>query len=492
MPPKHHRNRVKLLWKLSVALAAAMAWVAAAAENTARLQYFRSDGGVTKSAEPFPSDLDAPEALRWRVSLDSGHSSPVLRSGKIYLTTWRSESRELATVALDEATGKVLWRNPIVPERVEQVNPSGNPATASPACDGQRLYVFFGSYGMLCYDLEGHRIWEQRQGPFQDEYGAGSSPILFDGKVIISQDHDADSFVAAMDCATGRIAWKVQRPDAVRSYATPAIWMHEGRPELLVPGALQLTAYNPSNGERLWWINGLARIVIPAPVLSRQMIYMASWSPGGDIGKRVTFLSWTNALAKWDGNSDGKLAKAEIDDREVLERFNRMDLDKNGVLNQPEWERQAAVFQRAQNAVLALKPAGQGELPESAVIWKYTKGIPYVATPVLDRGILWMVKDGGIVTKLDAATGKVMQEERLPAVGNYYASPVVADGKVYFAGETGTVSILSSESDWRVISSHDFHEKIYATPAVDGGRLYLRTEKSLYCLQGSRAARTNP
>jgi len=460
--------------------------IAAAAENGAEFQYFRSDGGVAKSAEPFPSDLDAPEALRWRVPLDSGHSSPILHKGKIFLTTWRLQSRELATVALDEATGKVLWRNPIVPERVEQVNPSGNPATATTACDGQRLFVFFGSFGMLCYDLDGHKLWEQRLGPFQDEYGAGSSPILFDGKVIISQDHDADSFLVAMDCATGRVAWKVPRPDAVRSYSTPAIWMHEGHPELLIPGALQLTAYNPANGDRLWWLNGLARIVIPAPVTSGPVIYMASWSPGGDIGKRVSFLSWTNALAKWDGNSDGQLAKKEIDDREVLERFNRMDLDKNGMLNQLEWERQAAVFQRAQNAVLALKPAGRGELPQSSVIWKHTKGIPYVATPVLDHGLLWMVKDGGIVTKLDADTGKVLQEERLPAVGNYYASPVAADGKIYFAGETGTLSVVASQPEWRVISSRDFHEKIYATPALNRGRLYLRTEQSLFCFEGSQ------
>src|SRR5262249_55434260 len=149
-----------------------------------------------------------------------------LRNGKIFLTTWSPQSRELATVALDEATGKVLWRNPIVPERVEQVNPSGNPATPTPACDGKRLYVFFGSFGMLCYDLDGHKVWEQRLGPFQDEYGAGSSPVLFEGKVIMSQDHDSDSFLVAMDCATGRILWKVPRPDAVRSYATPAIWNH--------------------------------------------------------------------------------------------------------------------------------------------------------------------------------------------------------------------------------------------------------------------------
>ena len=331
-------------------------------------------------------------------------------------------------------------------------------------------------------------IWMEKRfgssGNFRDEYGAGSSPILFDGRIILNQDHDIDSFLAAYDCATGRQVWKVARPDAVRSYSTPCIWTNNGKPELLVAGALQLIAYDPANGERLWWMNGLARIVIPTPVTSGGMIYMASWAPGGDPGKRIALPTWVDAVSKWDNDHDGKLAKAEIDDRDVLERFFRMDLNQDGFLNQQEWERHAAVFKQAQNAVLAIQPKGRGELPDSAVVWKHGRGVPYVATPVLEHGMLWMVKDGGIVTKLDAATGKLLQEERVPAVGNYFASPVSGDGKVYFTSEPGTVSVVSAEKDWRVISSRDFHEKIYATPVLAGNHIYLRTEEALYCFEG--------
>lgn len=454
------------------------------------IEYFRADAGVPRSSGALPEDLNVPETLKWRIPLDGGHSTPILESGKIFVTTYRADSKELATVALDQANGKVIWRNPVVPERVEETHPIGSPATATVACDGKRVYAFFGSAGLFCYDLDGKKVWEQRLGPFRDEYGAGSSPILFDGKVILNQDHDIDNFLIAYDCNSGRVVWKTGRPDAVRSYSTPCIWTNHGKPELLVAGALQLTAHNPANGEPLWWLNGLARIVIPTPVTSGEMIYMASWAPGGDPGKRVALPSWADALAKWDGNRDGKLTKAEIDNREVLERFFRMDLDQDGVLNQQEWERHAAVFQRAQNAVLAIKPNGRGELPESAVVWKHGRGVPYVATPVLAHGILWVVKDGGIVTKLDVATGQLLQEERVPAVGNYFASPVAGDGKVYFASESGTVSVVSAERDWHVISSHEFHEKIYATLAVAGDRIYLRTEEALYCFQGTRTTNT--
>jgi outer membrane protein assembly factor BamB len=476
---------------LLVVLCSFNASVPAEELSSGKIQYFRADAGLARSPGPLPENLGAPEVLSWRVQLDGGHSTPILADGKIFVTTYRADSKELATVALDQTDGNVLWRKPIVPQQVEETHPIGSPATATLACDGKRLYAFFGSAGMFCYDLKGRKIWEQRLGPFRDEYGAGSSPIVFDGKVILNQDHDIDSFLIAYDCGTGRVVWKTARPDAVRSYSTPCIWTNNGKPELLVAGALQLAAYDPANGERLWWINGLARIVIPTPVTSGGTIYMASWAPGGDPGKRVSLPAWDNALMKWDGNHDGKLAKTEIDDREVLDRFFRMDVNQDGVLSQQEWERHAAVFRQAQNAVLAINPNGRGEQPESAVVWKHGRGVPYVATPLLDHGILWMVKDGGIVTRLDAATGKLLQEERVPAVGNYFASPVAGDGKIYFASESGTVSVVSAEKDWRVISSRDFHEKIYATPALVGNRIYLRTEEALYCFQGAQTTNTS-
>lgn len=461
---------------------AAPAWSAGQGTFT----YFRSDAGLETGSGPLPDNLDAPEALRWRVALESGHSTPILSEGKIFLTTHKADSKELGVVALDEVTGHAVWHQTIVPDQVEQTHQLGNPATATPACDAERLFVFFGSAGLFCYDLSGKKLWEQRMGPFRDEYGAGSSPILVGDEVIVNQDHDTDSFLVAFDRATGRKLWRTPRPDAVRSYSTPVVWSQQGKPEILVAGALELSSYDPSDGRRLWWVNGLARIVIPTPVTSGERVYMASWAPGGDSGKRLELVPWTTALQKWDANHDGKLSKSEIDDHEVLDRFFRMDLDQDGFLNQQEWERHAEVFHRAQNAILALQPTGTGEQTPGTLVWKHSRGIPYVATPVLDQGILWMVKEGGLVTKLDVTTGELLQEERVPGFGNYFASPVAGDGKVYFSSEPGTVSIVAAQRDWKVISSRNFHEKIYATSVLDRGRLFLRTERSLYCFQGAR------
>jgi outer membrane protein assembly factor BamB len=475
-------NREKLLLFSIFAFVCALWFDVQAAESD--LKYFRSNHGLADlSCGALPSQLDAPGTLRWRVPLDPGHATPILSEGKIFLTAYHAESRELTVLALDTDTGRILWRNAVMVSQVERTHPLGSPATATPACDGRRVYVFFGSYGLLAFDLDGKKLWEFRAGPFQDEYGAGSSPILLDDKVILNQDHDVDSFLLAVDAATGKPVWKTPRPEAVRSYSTPVVWSQNGRQELLVAGALELAGYDPADGKKLWWVNGLARIVIPTPVPLEDKVYMASWAPGGDTASRITLDSWSVALAKWDTNHDGKLSRAEIKDPGVLDRFYRMDLDQDGALDQHEWEHHAEIFRQAQNSLLAIKPTGAGELAKGAVVWKYSRGVPYVATPVIDRGILYMVKEGGIVTKLDVATGQLLQEERVAGLGNYFASPVAGDGKVYFASEPGTVSVLASQPEWNVISSHEFHEKIYATPAFASGCLYIRTEQALYCFQ---------
>jgi outer membrane protein assembly factor BamB len=210
------------------------------------------------------------------------------------------------------------------------------------------------------------------------------------------------------------------------------------------------------------------------------MIYMASWSPGGDTGARLGLSPWPEALRSWDGNKDGVLDRREIGNADVLDRFYRMDLDQDGRLDQAEWDRHGEVFRRAQNAVLALRPDGRGTLTESALVWKYSRGVPYVSTPLVHGGVLWMVKDGGIVTMLDAATGDRLQEERLPGLGNYAASPVTGDGKVYFASVPGVVSVVAAQREWRLLSSHNFRERIFATPVIDRDQFLVRTEQALY------------
>ena len=345
---------------------------------------------------PCLTDLMRRRHLRWRVPLDPGRSTPILHGGKVLLTTYRAESKELATVALDRDDRAIALAKPACPRAGRTDPPDWKPRDG----DGRLrrpTHICLSSAVRVCFATTwrgascGNSAWD-RSGT---SMALAVRRLFLRAKLSLTRTTTLTAswrpLIVSPDASSGR----TPRPDAVRSYSTPVVWTQEGRPEIIVAGALQLSAYDPANGERLWWANGLARIVIPTPVTSGPMIYMASWSPGGDPGKRLALDPWPMALSKWDKNHDGKLAKAEIDDREVLDRFNRMDLDQNGLLDQQEWEHHAEFFRRAQNAVLAIKPSGRGELGESAVIWKHSRGVPYVATPVLDQGILWMVKDGG-------------------------------------------------------------------------------------------------
>ena len=441
--------------------------------------YFRSDGGTPASDQvPLPGDLSDGQTLVWKADLPAGHSTPCVTADQIFVSVF--EKQQLATVALDRHTGRRLWEKVTQVESIESTHGTGSPASSSPASDGERVYVFFGSYGLVCYDLDGHLLWEKRLGPFHDDFGAASSPILVGDKVILNEDHDSGSFLIAIHKLSGRTVWRTPRPGHTRSYSTPVVWQSEGREAVLVAGALQLTAYDAQKGQRLWWINGLARIVNPTPVLGRERVFVASWSPGGDTTSRISMEDWSTANSQWDKDGDRILTGEELPEGDVKGRLSIIDLDQDGGINQLEWEKYGRVFELARNSISAFRPGGQGDLTGSNTLWSYLRGIPYVTSPVLYRQVVYMVKNGGIVTSLDAESGKLLKQGRVTGLGNYFASPVAGDGKVFLASERGVITVLKAGSEWEILSSHDLGERIMASPVIAAGRIYVRTEESLY------------
>jgi len=479
----------RLALRLS-SLACAIFITTGAAQADEPVAYFRADAGVAVGEQPLPDKLDD-TTLVWREPLAPGHSTPCISGDGIYLTTF--ENKELATVALDRKTGKVRWRQvaPVVRE-IEAFHPTGSPAAASAACDGKRVYSFFGSYGLLCYDLEGKLLWSQPMGPFQDEFGSGSSPILVDGKLILNEDHDKDSFLIAIDCATGTTVWKTPREDFTRSYATPIVATFAGKKQLIVVGALQLVAYDVETGAKLWSQDGMARIVNTTPVFDGRSLYVATWSPGGDTDARIGMESWESATKQWDKNADGKLARDEVNNPDVLDRFYRIDLNQDKGLDEAEWKKYARVFELAKNSIQVFRPTlgasgGTGDSTKMSVAWQYQKGLPYVSSPLVYRGIVYLAKDGGILTTLDAESGQLQKTGRLPGAGGYMASPVAGDGKVYMLGTNGNLNILEAGGKWTVLNTHDLAERSVASPVIADGRLYVRTEKAVYCYAASKS-----
>ena len=448
------------------------------------VSYFRQHGGIQGcDVHPLPEQLDGGEQLLWRQKLSPGHSTPCVFGSRIFVTTY--ENKKLATVALSRDTGEILWTRVAPATRLELFHKSSSPAVAAPACDGQRVYTFFGSYGLLCYDLDGRQVWAEELGPFQDEFGANSSPILVDNKVILNQDHDTGSYLLALDSATGKAVWKVERPGFTRSYATPVVWDVAGKKQLIIAGALQLVAYDVKSGDRLWWLNGLSRIVNPTPSVSDGILYVTAWTPGADTGSRISMESWEDAAKQYDKDADTEITLEELPEEgkggEVQKRFYRIDLDQDGRLNQEEWKKYAQLFLKAQNRVQAILPGGSGNVTETHVKWHHGDKIPFVSSPVVYRGVVYMVKDGGILTSLDAENGAVLKAGRAKGKGTYVASIAAGDGKIYLADDAGILTVLKADREWEILSSHDFKERIVASPVIADGQIYLRTDAAMYC-----------
>lgn len=438
---------------------------------------FRGPGGTgISSSTNLPVEFGPAKNVVWQTPLPGGHSSPVLAGQHIFLTAF--EDKKLFTLCLDRASGKVLWRQEAPRDRFESYQPTNSPASPTPATDGRHVYVFFGDFGLLAYTVEGKEVWRLPMGPFNNVNGHGSSPILADGKLVLICDQDTDSFLIAVDQKSGRVAWKVSRPEVTRGYATPAVFRpKKGAAELIVPGAYQVVAYALDSGEKLWWVRGMAWQLKSVPLIDGDVIYVNGWETGGDTEQPPTIPDFEGILEKHDANRDGRLTPGEIPERLSPDE----DLNRDGYLNKQEWD-----FHRlrrtAQNNIVAIRHGGRGDLTETNVLWRYRKSLPNVPSPLLYQNVLYLVKDGGVVTTLNPKTGQVIKQARLPgATENYWASPVAADGKVFMVSAAGKVSVLRASGNWEVLALNDLGEDCFATPAIADGKIYLRTRTRLYC-----------
>ena len=401
---------------------------------------------------------------------------------KIFLTAV-AEKEKLETICLDRATGKIIWRVEAPHNTLEKIHGIGSYAQPSPAADSERVVVLFGSSGLYCYDHDGKQLWYRQMGPFNDDFGAAASPIIAGDRVILGQDHDTGSFLAAFDKRSGEPVWHTDRSEFSRNYCTPVIWEVDGKKQVVMAGTLRVAGYDFDTGRELWTVRGISRVVCMTPVVGDDnTLYVAGWSAGGEPGEEIRLEPFDDFAAKADANKNGTLEASEVVDSPALKtRFTQCDRNKDGQVTRTEYDEFRNLFDKSQNVVLAVKPGGSGDISESHVLWKYPKFTPFCASPLFYQGRVYTVKDGGILSSLDAASGQPGKSGRVTGTGNYYASPVGGDGKVYVLSQRGTLSVISAAAQWQVIHSVDFGEDCYATPALLDGRIYLRTSGHLYC-----------
>ena len=438
--------------------------------------------GVAGDAKSLPVEFAPDKNVLWRTPVPVGHSSPVLAGNRIFLTG--SEGLKLFTLAVDRRDGKVLWTRELPGQRTEPQRKANSMASPTTVTDGETVFAYFGDFGLIAYSLDGKERWRKPMGPFNNMNGVGTSPVLAGDLLILNADQDTNGYILAVDKRTGKDRWKADRSDVTRSYATPVIYRppNGGPAEVLIAGAYRFSSFSLATGESLWWVNGLSWQTKPTPIIGDGLIYVASWESGGDTTTPPATPTFEEALAQWDANKDGRVGKEEITDERLVRSFAEYDLDLDLAYNQRDWS-----FYRSrrasQNALFAIRPGGRGDVTATHVAWKMSRNIPNSPSPLLHEGVLYMVKDGGIFTSLDAKTGEILKQGRLEgAIGTYYSSPVLADGKIYVGSEPGKVTVLKPGAQWEVLATNDMGEEIYATPAFAGDRMYLRTRAAIYCI----------
>ena len=492
---------------LTPLLACTVAWADPATPWTE----FRGTGGTGVAADSrAPAELGTPA---WKTPVPAGLSAPVMAGGRVFLTG--VEDGRLVTCAIDSASGRLLWKRqaPAVP--LEKVHASGSPAASTPCADAARVWVHFGSFGLICYDHDGAEQWQKPIPTPKSLYGTASSPIVWKDTIILVLDDDADlpesrlsrSKVMAVRQSDGATAWETARPLVRSGWATPAIWRHAGGAELVVLGSGRLTAYDPDNGAEKWFTTGFSRETIAQPVSGGGLLFASAAMLGGVADDQPDPEPFWKAMQHFDADHDGRIGRSEITkdftfplrpelppghpgfgiplpadeaarQKRQADLFGWTDKDRDGFWTRDEFLANLK-FDRGKPRLVAIRPGGSGELGEAQLAWELSRGIPEIPNPVHHRDRLYLVRSGGLLSCVDARDGRVLYNERLGAPGQYSASPVVAGDRLYLISNPGVVTVVKTGDEFVRIAQRDLGEPAFVTPGFDDDTIYIRTQSSL-------------
>ena len=361
----------------------------------------------------YPDAWSDTDNVVWRTPIPGrGNSSPVVWGDQIFLTTAQEGGRRLSIMSYRRSDGQLLWETSAPGSFVEHVHQKNTQASATPTTDGMRVYVSFGSRGLMAVDLLGNLLWHQDVGRISNYHGSAGSPLLYDGKIIIYQDQQRGAFVAAFDAATGDPVWETPRRASV-GWGSPVAIRVGDHDELIVSSQRSVNAYDPQTGRELWNCGGNLFEVIPTPAVGAGLVFCVSGRAG---------------------------------------------------------------------PTLAIRPGGRGNVTETHVAWKTTRGSPFVPSPLVYGDYLYTVNDmASIVTCFEAATGEVMWQERLgrPRREGFSASPIAVDGKVFFTNDEGLTFVLRAGPEFELLHINDIGARTLASPALVDGRWYIRTAREL-------------
>ncbi|HTU91615.1 MAG TPA: PQQ-binding-like beta-propeller repeat protein [Gemmataceae bacterium] len=407
---------------------------------------------------PLAWDVKTGANVRWKVPIAGlGHSCPIVWGDRVFVTTAVSgdpnpkvrtgnygdvdsvndtSKHSWQVVCLDRASGKILWTRTAF-EGVPKIKRhlKGSQANCTPATDGKRVVACFGPEGLYCYNFEGKLLWKRDLSSIDSsfamdreyEWGFGSSPVIHDGLVILQCDLSKDSFIAAYRLEDGSRAWSTPR-DEIPSWSSPVVWRNRQRAELVTNASQYARGYDPATGKELWRLAKKSEATIPMPVIGEDLVYISS------------------------GN-------------------------------------------RPIQPIIAVRPGAAGDISlapngdrSERIAWSKKRGGPYMTTPLVYGRYLYVCSNAGMLTCYEADTGKEIYKERLGGV-SYTASPVAADGRLYFTTEQGEVRVVKTGPKFELLAVNNVGDVCMATPAISGGTLFVRSQHYLFALGRKPAER---
>jgi outer membrane protein assembly factor BamB len=401
--------------------------------------------GVSADGVPVTWNVDNGENVRWQTPIPGlGHASPIIWNDRIYVATalkpgakaelkvglygdigsyTEKESHQWRLLCLDKATGKIIW-DKLAVEAIPRVqrHTKASHFNSTPATDGSCIAVLCGSEGLFCFDMDGKLLWHKEIALMDAGYyavpsaqwGFGSSPVLHDGKIIVQCDVLSEQFLAAYDARDGKDLWRTPRKD-VPVWSTPLIATTPDRTEIVVNGWKRIAGYDFSTGRELWWLGGGGDIPVASPVRAGDMVIITS--------------------------AHGRYRPMRA-----------IRLDASGDINPPEME-----------------------ATNQAIAWTHARLGSYLQTPIVVGDLLWGNQDG-VVTCFDAKTGEVKYSERIGGGGQgFTASPVAANGKIYYPGEQGDVFVVPAKAEFSVLATNKLGGLCLASPAISERTIYFRT-----------------
>ena len=492
----------------SICAALALSLVAIAHGQGTKTQWSRfrgPNGQGTAEADRIPIHFGPDANVLWKTALPPGQSSPVIWNDRIFLTAYeRRGKKKLITLAIDRASGRILWRQVVQAARTARLHPMNTPATPTPTADAKHVYVYFGTVGLLCYDHEGSKVWQREISTPKSQYGMASSPTLCQGNVIMVIDDDGGaSRLLAVQRDTGKTDWEQPRPLFRAGWSTPMVWRHDGVEELIVLGYKRLTSYKPSTGEEIWWAGGFSEETVGVPVTGEGLLFASAAAlTGRGERERDPARSWKITVEEFDRNHDNQIQRDEmtggfvvplrpelardnpgyaLPTRNVDSLMRFFDKDKNQVISEQEWMQTMGGFAaHSQPRIVAIRPGAKKSARPSHIAWELQRGIPESPSLLHCQGKLYLIRDGGVLTCLKASTGEELFRQRIGAPGQYVASPIAVGDKAVLASARGVVTIIQVADTLKVLARNQLGEKIHATPAVAEDTLYLRTAGHLY------------